>query len=61
MATTYMGRLKGIFKLTGVADGHAHRFRVPPGAGAPRHGSVKVTEKRYSPWVRARQEQPTAN
>jgi integrase len=25
------------------------------------HSSIKVTENRYSPWVRARQEQPEAD
>lgn len=74
VATTYMGRLKKIFELAGVSDGHAHRFRDTFAielllAGVPLervsvllgHGSVKVTEKHYSPWVRARQEQLEAD
>jgi integrase len=63
-----------IFKLAGVSNGHAHRFRETFAtelllAGVPLervsvmlgHSSVKVTEKHYSPWVRARQEQLEAD
>jgi integrase/recombinase XerD len=62
--------LKGVFKQAGIPDGHAHRFRDTFAvgllqAGVPMervsallgHSSIKVTEKHYSPWVRARQEQ----
>jgi integrase/recombinase XerD len=69
-----MGRLRTVFNLPGVPNGHAHRFRDTFAtelllAGVPLervsvllgHGSVKVTEKHYSPWVRARQEQLEAN
>ena len=68
VARTYMGRLKKIFELAGVADGHAHRFRDTFAtelllAGVPLervsvllgHSSIKVTEKHFSAWVRARQ------
>jgi len=61
--------LKGVFKEAKVPDGHAHRFRDTFAvgllqAGVPMdrvsvllgHSSIKVTEKHYSPWVRARQE-----
>jgi len=71
VARTYMNR---IFKPAGVPNGHAHRFRdtfavellmsgVPPERVSILlgHGSVKVTEKRYSPWVLARQEQLEAD
>jgi len=74
VARTYMSRLKKIFELAGVAGGHAHRFRDTFAtelllAGVPLervsvllgHGSIKVTEKHYSPWVRARQEQLEAD
>ena len=74
VARTYMGRLRKIFELAKVADGHAHRFRDTFAtelllAGVPLervsvmlgHSSVKVTEKHYSPWVRARQEQLEAD
>jgi len=62
--------LKGVFKEAGIPDGHAHRFRDTFAvellkAGIPMervsillgHSSIEVTEKHYSPWVRARQEQ----
>ena len=62
--------LKGLFKEAEIPDGHAHRFRDTFAvellkAGVPMdrvsvllgHSSIKVTEKHYSPWVRARQEQ----
>jgi integrase len=66
--------LKGVFKQAGIPDGHAHRFRDTFAvgllqAGVPMervsvllgHSSIKVTEKHYSPWVRARQEQLEAD
>lgn len=62
-----LGRL---FKLAGIDGGHAHRFRDTFAvelllAGIPLdqvsillgHSSVKITEKSYAPWVKARQEQ----
>ncbi|MBZ5676414.1 MAG: tyrosine-type recombinase/integrase [Acidobacteriia bacterium] len=62
--------LRKLFVLAGVPDGHAHRFRdtfatelLLSGVPIERvsmllgHKSVEVTEKHYSPWVRARQEQ----
>jgi integrase/recombinase XerD len=66
--------LKRLFRLAGVPDGHAHRFRdtfavelLLSGVPLERvsillgHQSVKVTEKHYSPWVAARQEQLDAD
>ena len=66
--------LKAIFELAGIPDGHAHRFRDTFAvgllqAGVPMervsvllgHSSIKVTERYYSPWVRARQEQLEAD
>jgi integrase/recombinase XerD len=63
-------RLQALFKLAEVEGGHAHRFRDTFAvelllAGVPLervsvllgHQSVRVTERHYSPWVRARQEQ----
>ncbi len=66
--------LKAVFKEAGIPDGHAHRFRDTLAvellqAGVPMdrvsmvlgHSSIRVTEKHYSPWVRARQEQLEAD
>lgn len=66
--------LKRLFVLAGVPDAHAHRFRDTFSvelllAGVPiervsillGHQSVRITEKHYSPWVRARQEQLEAD
>ena len=66
--------LRKVFRLAGVPDGHAHRFRdtfavelLLSGVPLERvsvllgHQSVKVTEKHYTPWVRARQEQLEAD
>jgi integrase/recombinase XerD len=63
-------RLQALFKLAEVEGGHAHRFRDTFAvelllAGVPLervsvllgHQSVQITERHYSPWVRARQEQ----
>jgi len=74
VARTCMTRLKRVLGLAGVPDGHAHRFRdtfatelLLQGVPLERvsvllgHSSIKVTEKHYSPWVRARQEQLEAD
>jgi len=66
--------LKAVFKEAGIPDGHAHRFRDTLAvelllAGIPLdrvsillgHSSIKITERHYSPWVRARQEQLEAD
>jgi integrase len=71
---SWQTRLRKLFKLAKVANGHAHRFRETFGvelllAGIPiervsvllGHQSVKVTEKHYNPWVRSRQEQLEAD
>jgi integrase len=63
-------RLARLFELAEVPKGHAHRFRDTFAvelllAGVPiervsvllGQQSVRITERHYSPWVRARQEQ----
>lgn len=62
--------LRKLFDLANVAGGHAHRFRDTFAvelllAGVPidqvsvllGHSSVKITEKSYAPWVKARQDE----
>lgn len=62
--------LRKLFEIANVKGGHAHRFRDTFAvelllAGVPidqvsvllGHSSVKITEKSYAPWVKARQEQ----
>jgi integrase/recombinase XerD len=62
--------LKKLFALVGISGGHAHRFRHTFAvglllAGVPvervsvllGHSSTRITEKHYSAWVRACQEQ----
>jgi integrase/recombinase XerD len=66
----YQRAFKKLYKLAGVNNGHAHRWRDTFAvelllAGKPieqvsvllGHQSIKVTEKYYNPWVKARQEQ----
>jgi integrase len=70
----WQGRLQTLFDDAKVSDGHAHRFRDTFAvelllAGVPLervsillgHASIKITEKHYNPWIRARQEQAEAD
>jgi len=73
-AAIWQESLERLFILAGVPSGHAHRFRDTFSvelllAGVPiervsillGHHSVRITEKHYAPWVRARQEQLEAD
>ena len=66
----YQRAFKKLYKLAEVSNGHAHRWRDTFSvelllAGVPLeqvsvllgHQSIKVTQKHYSPFVKARQEQ----
>jgi integrase/recombinase XerD len=66
----YQRAFKKLYELAEVENGHAHRWRDTFAvelllAGVPieqvsvllGHQSIKVTEKHYSPWVKARQVQ----
>jgi len=66
--------LRKLFRLAQVPDGHPHRFRHTFAVelllrGVPMervsillgHQSMRITEKHYAPWVRARQEQLEAD
>jgi integrase/recombinase XerD len=66
----YGRAMRTLYKLAGVKNGHAHRWRdtfatelllkgatLDQVAALLGHQSTKVTEKHYSPWVKARQDQ----
>jgi integrase/recombinase XerD len=66
----WQAKLKDLFVLAKVSNGHAHRFRDTFAtelllAGVPLervsillgHSSIRITERHYSPWVKSRQEQ----
>ena len=70
ITTDWQEKLKTLFEKATVQSGHAHRFRDTFAtelllAGVPLervsvllgHSSIRITERHYSPWVRARQEQ----
>lgn len=66
----WQAKLKSILEKAKISHGHAHRFRDTFAvelllAGVPLervsiflgHTSIRITERHYAPWVRARQEQ----
>lgn len=72
--TDWQEKLARLCALTKVEAGHAHRFRDTFAtelllAGVPLervsillgHSSIRITERHYAPWVRARQEQLEAD
>jgi integrase len=74
VAGNWRRSLRKLFALAGTKNGHPHRFRdtfavelLMSGVPLERvsvllgHSSVKITEKHYSPWIRARQEQLEAD
>ncbi|MGC9997195.1 MAG: site-specific integrase [Terriglobia bacterium] len=74
LARDWHSKLVKLFKVAGIQNGHAHRFRDTFAveallAGTPLeqvaallgHSSIKMTERHYSPWVKARQDQMEAS
>lgn len=74
MVRSWQTRLRKLFKLANVPNGHPHRFCDTFAvelllAGVPiervsillGHQSVRITEKHYAPWARSRQEQLEAD
>jgi integrase len=74
VAGNWRRSLRALFKLAGISKGHPHRFRdtfavellmsnvpIERVSVLLGHTSIRVTEKHYSPWIRARQEQLEAD
>lgn len=70
VARDWHGKLAKLFDVAGIQKGHPHRFRDTFAveqllSGTPidqvsallGHSSVKITERHYAPWVKARQDQ----
>jgi integrase len=67
--TEWQQRLKLVYEMAGVADGHSHRLRdtfsvdlLQKGVSLETvsqllgHTSIKTTQKHYAPWVKTRQD-----
>jgi integrase len=67
--TEWQQRLKLVYNMAGVADGHSHRLRdtfsvdlLQNGVSLETvsqllgHTSIKTTQKHYAPWVKTRQD-----
>lgn len=67
--TEWQQRLKLVYEMAGIPDGHSHRLRDTFSVdmlskGVPLdvvskllgHTSIKTTEKHYAPWVKSRQD-----
>ena len=67
--TEWQQRLKLVYEMAGIADGHSHRLRDTFSVDLLQHGvsletvsmllghtSIKTTQKHYAPWVKSRQD-----
>jgi integrase/recombinase XerD len=74
VARDWHSKLAKLFDVAGIQNGHPHRFRDTFAveqllSGTPidqvsallGHSSIKITERHYAPWVKARQDQMEGN
>ena len=74
VARDWHSKLAKLFKVAGIPNEHPHRFRdtfaveqllaatpIDQVSALLGHSSIKVTERHYAPWVKARQEQMEAS